>query len=306
MGSRSRKIINIRDLIAIAITLTMLTSCGSSSQSGESKTINDAEMLSIDAVVGSESTRVVAVGNGVAEILVALGYTKSIVGRDIASDIPELKQIPIVTNGHELSAEKVLRTNPDLLIIDQSTSPKTVIEQVKRSGVRVVQSPDSFSVEGISRKVEFVARAIGNVESGRLFASAIERELAIYATPPKRERSKVLFLYLRGSNGIFLVGGRGSGADELLFAAGAEDLGSTLYNNPFTPINSEAIRSLNPDAYLVMSKGLESIGGITEFKNLPGINPNVPVISVEDSLLLSFGPRTPSLIEQLHGAIYGR
>jgi len=54
----------------------------------------------------------------------------------------------------------------------------------------------------------------------------------------------------------------------------------------------------------VMTKGLESVGGISGLLKLPGVaqteaGKNQAVIDVDDSLLLSFGPRTPSLIQVL-------
>jgi iron complex transport system substrate-binding protein len=57
-----------------------------------------------------------------------------------------------------------------------------------------------------------------------------------------------------------------------------------------------------------MSKGLESVGGVDGLLKLPGVGQtkagkNSAIIDVDDSLLLSFGPRTPSLIEQLRIAL---
>jgi iron complex transport system substrate-binding protein len=57
-----------------------------------------------------------------------------------------------------------------------------------------------------------------------------------------------------------------------------------------------------------MSKGLESVGGVQGLLKLPGVaqtkaGKNAAVIDVDDSLLLSFGPRTPSLIEALATAL---
>jgi iron complex transport system substrate-binding protein len=62
--------------------------------------------------------------------------------------------------------------------------------------------------------------------------------------------------------------------------------------------------SLNPDLILVMIKGLASVGGVAGLVELPGIaqtnaGKNKRVIAVDDSLLLSFGPRTPDLLTQL-------
>ncbi len=57
-----------------------------------------------------------------------------------------------------------------------------------------------------------------------------------------------------------------------------------------------------------MEKGFLSVGGIDGLIKLPGVaqtdaGKNRAVIAVDDSLLLSFGPRTPDLIAQLSLAI---
>ena len=73
-------------------------------------------------------------------------------------------------------------------------------------------------------------------------------------------------------------------------------------------MSAETLSSLNPDIFLVMSKGLESVGGLQGFLELPGVaqtkaGRNSAVVAVDDSLLLSFGPRTPVLIESLAQSI---
>jgi iron complex transport system substrate-binding protein len=64
------------------------------------------------------------------------------------------------------------------------------------------------------------------------------------------------------------------------------------------------LAQLNPDVLLVMTKGLESVGGIEGLVKLPGVAQSVAgkrkaIISVDDSLLLSFGPRSYSLLKQM-------
>jgi iron complex transport system substrate-binding protein len=120
--------------------------------------------------------------------------------------------------------------------------------------------------------------------------------------------TRAVFLYLRGGSAIYLIGGKGSGADSLLAAAGVQDLGAQNLEVPFTPISAETLSSLNPDIFLVMSKGLESVGGLSGFLELPGVaqtdaGRNSAVVAVDDSLLLSFGPRTPALISSLAQSI---
>jgi len=73
-------------------------------------------------------------------------------------------------------------------------------------------------------------------------------------------------------------------------------------------MTSELVASLNPDVILVMTKGLQSVGGVSGLVELPGIaqtaaGKNKRVIAVDDSLLLSFGPRTPDLLKRLDAAM---
>ena len=73
-------------------------------------------------------------------------------------------------------------------------------------------------------------------------------------------------------------------------------------------MTSELVASLNPDVILVMTKGLQSVGGVSGLVELPGIaqtaaGKNKRVIAVDDSLLLSFGPRTPDLLKKLDAAM---
>ena len=68
------------------------------------------------------------------------------------------------------------------------------------------------------------------------------------------------------------------------------------------------IVSAAPDVILVMSKGLESVGGIDGLLDLPGVAQTPAgrdrrVIAVEDGLLLSFGPRTDAVVQSLREGI---
>jgi iron complex transport system substrate-binding protein len=119
---------------------------------------------------------------------------------------------------------------------------------------------------------------------------------------------RIAFLYLRGGSSIYLLGGKGSGADSMLNALGAFDVGAAVSPIPFTPFTSESFAVENPEIILVMSKGLESVGGIDGLVALPGIaqttaGKNRAIIAIDDSLLLSFGPRTPDLLLKLADAI---
>jgi len=286
-------------VIALAI---VLTGCANS-QMSHNFTIsqNDVSAISIDSTSSFSVSRVVVLANGVAEIMNSLNARSIIVGRDISSNEKVLRNIPIVTAGHQVIAEKVIAINPDLVIIDASTGPKAALDQIKAAGIRIVQTPESWTLTDISVKVAAVAAAIGAPQQGVLLNTAISAAIETSTLP---STPRIVFLYLRGTSSIYLVGGPGSGADSLISAIGAEDAGAASLPRPFNTMTAESLATLNPDVIIVMTKGLQSVGGITGLLKLPGVaqtnaGKNHAIIDVDDSLLLSFGPRTPSLVVAL-------
>ena len=248
----------------------------------------------------------IALANGSAEIIASLGFTSILIGRDIASTEKELREVPIVTSGHQVVAEKIISLRPDLVIVDRSTGPTAALDVLKRSGITVVQTPEAWTLTDIAPKVNAIAEAIGATQSGLQLNQALANSLAKFREQPSKAR--IIFLYLRGGSSIYLIGGKGSGADSLIEAIGAEDLGAAKLATPYSAMTSELLVSLNPDVIMVMSKGLESVGGISGLVELPGIaqtaaGRNKAVIAVDDSLLLSFGARTPDLLLKLSRAV---
>jgi iron complex transport system substrate-binding protein len=266
---------------------------------------SDVSAVSIASPSQFSVSRVVVLANGVAEIINSLNAKSILVGRDISSTEKELADIPIVTSGHQVLPEKVIALKPDLVIIDASTGPKAAIDQIKTAGIKVVQTPESWTLADIAIKVSAVASAIGAPTQGDLLNAAINAQIKSSTLSSK---PRIAFLYLRGTSSIYLIGGPGSGADSLISSIGAIDVGAKSLTRPFNTLTAESLATLNPDIMLVMTKGLESVGGVSGLLKLPGVaqtnaGKNHAVIDVDDSLLLSFGPRTPSLVQALSAAV---
>ena len=291
----------MRKLLIIALAIA-LSGC-SQNPSARSITISQDQVrsISLDTTGSFAASRVVVLANGVAEIMQSLNAQSIIVGRDISSTEKSLADVPIVSSGHQVLPEKVIALKPDLVLIDASTGPRSAIETIKSAGISVIETPESWSLKELPMKVRAVGRAIGAQEQAEQLIQELNKSLEISSL---KSSPRVAFLYLRGTSSIYLIGGQGSGADSLLQAIGAIDVGAQSLDRPFNTLTAESLAALNPDVILVMSKGLESVGGVQGLLKLPGVaqtnaGKNSTVIDVDDSLLLSFGPRTPSLVEAL-------
>jgi iron complex transport system substrate-binding protein len=292
--------------VVIFVLALLLSGC-SQSPVASSYTISQEDVRSISLTTDTALTasRVVVLANGVAEIIQSLNAQSIIVGRDISSTEDSLADIPIVTSGHQVLPEKVISLKPDLVLIDASTGPKAAIATIKAAGITVVETPESWSLEDLPIKVRAVGAAIGAQAQAELLIQELNSSLKVSTV---KSSPRVAFLYLRGTSSIYLIGGQGSGADSLLKAIGAVYVGAQSLARPYNTLTAESLAALNPDVILVMSKGLESVGGVQGLLKLPGVaqtkaGKNSAVIDVDDSLLLSFGPRTPSLVEALADAL---
>jgi iron complex transport system substrate-binding protein len=280
----------------------MITGC-SNSQNYLSESITQSEVTALSISESSDFSveRVVVLANGVAEIMVALNAKSIVVGRDISSTADSLSEIPIVTSGHQVISEKVIALEPDLVIIDASTGPKAAIDQIRSAKIKVVQTPESWSLEDIPSKVLAVGSAIGAPGAAQLLINELINQSSVNQVSGK---PRIAFLYLRGTSTVYLIGGPGSGADSLIKAIGGVDVGAENLPRAFNTLTAESLANLNPDVLLVMTKGLESVGGIDGLIKLPGIaqteaGKRKAIIDVDDSLMLSFGPRSYSLLNEL-------
>jgi len=266
-------------------------------------------------VTVTDASRILAVNlyGSIAEIVFALGLGDRVVGRDTSTTFPSAAHLPLVTpGGHDLSAEGVLRLAPTVVLVDASIGPPEVLAQLRRSGIPVVFLDQTQTVEAIAPHIRAVAAALGVPEAGERLVSRVEGEIAAAkrTTPPGQRPLRIAFLYVRGTAGVFLLGGKGAGSDAMITAIGAEDAGTAIGMAKFRPLTSEGLINAAPDVILVMTKALESVDGVEGLLRLPGVaqtpaGANRRIVDMDDGMLLSFGTRTGKAIQALADAVYG-
>ncbi len=273
-----------------------------------------------DQVEVTDTSRLLALDTygTLATTVYALGLGDQLVGRDVSTGIPELADLPVVThNGHELSAEAILDLNPSVVLTDYSIGPLEVQLQLKDAGIPVVTLDSTRNRAVIGEQIEAVAEVLGVPERGTQLAERVEAEVAeaeaqVASVLPEDpdERVRMVFLYLRGTAGVYYWFGEGSGADDLIEALGGVDVASEVGLEGSRPINAEGLVKSEPELYVMMSHGLDSVGGVDGLLEVPGVADttagiNGCVVDMTDFEVLSFGPQFPHTLRALATAIYG-
>ncbi|WP_219817052.1 hemin ABC transporter substrate-binding protein [Arthrobacter sp. GMC3] len=248
------------------------------------------------------------------EIVHGLGLGANVVGHDRAASFPEAANGTVVTpSGHDLNAEAITALDPTLILTDTTIGPLEIQQQLRDIGIPVIFFDPARTLPGISHQITAVAGALGVPDSGvdlnKLVGTDIAAALSL--VPAENKPLRVAFLYVRGTAGVYLMAGPGSGADDMIAAAGAVDVGTDIgLKMPFTQLTSEALIKSAPDVLLLMTGGLKSVGGVDGLVKIQGINQTPAgtsrrVVDIADDSLLGFGPRTGQSIRALAAALYG-
>ncbi len=256
--------------------------------------------------------RIVPLSGSLSEIVFTLGLGDRVVARDVTATFEQAARLPVVTRGHDVSAESVLSLKPDLVLAETTTGPEESVDQIRAAGVPVLFVEAAKGLDDVGPRIRAVADALGVPAAGQELTRRSEQRIeAVREDVPHGEEPRVAFLYLRGSASVYLIGGRESGAGSLIEAAGAVDAGAASgLGKDFTAITTEALVKAAPDAILVMSKGLESVGGVDGLVKIPGVAQTPAgmdrrIVSVEDGVLLNYGPRTDQVLKSVVAQLYG-
>lgn len=267
-------------------------------------------------VASTERILPMDISGSIAATVFGLGFGGSVAGRDTSTTFPGTAELPLMTTGgHTVNSEAILALRPTLVITDGTIGPVDVVLQLRDAGIPVVFVDTDPSIAGVGELAVQVATALGAPAAGEALAvelmAGIEAKVAeIHAILPASEPLRMLFLYLRGTSGVYYLFGSESGADVLIEALGGVDVAAEIGLDGMRPMTDEAMIAADPDLILVMTDGIASVGGVDGLLDskpaiaLTTAGQHRRFVDMSDGQVLSFGPRTAEVLDALARAIY--
>ena len=252
--------------------------------------------------------RIVTLGSDVTEIVHALGAGDRIVAVDRGSNYPPAATSkPNVGYRRKLSVEGLVALDPDLILTAEDVGPPEAVEVLSSLAVPIVFVPEDNSGEGIRRKIELIAAALGLRDKGKEVASdviaAFDTAAKLTSALPEERRKRVIFFH-----GLvrLTAAGADTAADAIIrYAGGVNPMAEV---KGYKSASEEKLIELAPDVILMMGddKGgptAEDVFSIPALAATPAARKRALVV-LDGAYMIGFGPRTADAIRDLSRALY--
>jgi iron complex transport system substrate-binding protein len=243
--------------------------------------------------------KIITMAPSATELLVALGQTSKIIGRDQFSVTPkELQKVPVLGDFLTPNVEAIASLKPDLVVLDKSQSrAKAALQSL---GVSTLSLPMHQLADVRTGLIE-VGEAVGKADQARALVAEIDARVQEYAAKghARVEHPTVLAIIDRDPDQLrnLIAAGPNTYLDELLTLVGARNMlsGSSVR---YAQISAEQILRSSPDIIIDLSK---SKGGLAAYESIPeaAAVKNRRVHILQDPIFLSPSPRVGEALSRL-------
>jgi len=267
---------------------------------------DDAFPVTLTDATGTEVTldeqpeRVTTTNPSVAQIMWELGADDQVVGlTKFAHYLDGAENRENVSSTEQgVSIERVVGTEPDLVLAPNATSTETV-ETLRETGLTVYHFPEATDFDDVADKTLAVGQLTGNEEAARETNAWVEANVeSISASTADVENPRLLYPLLGG----FAVGDN-TFIHEIIVTSGAENVASEEFDG-YEVLSNEVLLELDPEVLLVTDQTEGQIMD-TEPYSLTTAGENNQSAQLEVSYLNQAAPRsivysTRNLTAQLH------
>lgn len=249
------------------------------------------------------SIRIITAGSAITETVCALGDCGKIIASDRTSLYPsEIQKLPSIGYRSGINAEGILGLKPTHVIVEKDYVEEAVLQQLSSTSIKLVVVDRKLSFDDTKKLIQQIATVLNRDREGKKLIAKIENELSESRglLEKKTTTPRVVCIYNRGTATIS-AGGKDTFA-EILKYAGATNAFPEIEG--YKPLNTESLIEANPDCLLMVSTGLESLGGIEGVLKVPGVSLTTAgkkkqVIAIESLKLTNFGPRLGEAVKEL-------
>ncbi len=263
-----------------------------------------------------DTNRIVSAGNGVTEIIYALGAGEQVIAVDQTSTWPlEVNQLPRLGYHKQLSAEGILALEPTMLIGTEDMGPPSTLAQLESAGVEVEALPLKHTVESIEKQIKSLASILGKEQQGLELWEDIEDSLdeakALATSYEKKHEKQVPVLFVLAMGGRSpTIAGSGTAANAMIGLAGGYNPAAEQFKG-YKALSNEAMLLLAPE--VIIFPGSTSNPDMTPealldqmpiLKQTPA-GKNGRVVAIDGNMLLGgLGPRTGDVALSLAKSFY--
>jgi iron complex transport system substrate-binding protein len=229
---------------------------------------------------GSQSQRIIVIGQEYNEIIWDLGAEKDIVGVDFSSTYPPaVKKVRTVGYHRALSAEGILSLRPTLIIHDGGVGPPQVMQQIESLKIPTLTfKARNDSLDGTKALIREIGAYFHKESKADELCKKLDADLAKSLEEVKRytDQPRVAVIHFGRASNIYLVvggggkGGDGGGAGQMIaWAGGKMAIDKQGMERMASP---EVVAKANPDVILMTEFGYDRLGGsLDQIKSLPGV-----------------------------------
>ena len=296
----------LRKLLLLTLLITLLAACApqaapATEPSGEALTFTDS--LGRQVRLNGPAQRVVSLAPSNTEILFAIGAGNQVVGRDQASDFPEVAKAvtDIGSTFDDLNAELIVSLNPDLVLAAEINNPEQV-KQLEDLGLTVYYLKNPLTLEGMYENVQTVARLTGHTEEAAALVESLKARVAAVdeKIAPISSRFSVFYELDATDPAKPYTAGKGTFITQLIDRAGGYNIAADLDGYP--QLSLEQVVEADP-AFIILGDARygvtpESIAQRPGWGNLSAVK-NGNVLPFNDDLVSRPGPRLVDALEEL-------
>jgi len=258
--------------------------------------------LAAGAAGAAPARRIVSLNPSLTAILVAIGARDALVGVDSfsAQQEPAVAGLPTVGGLYNPSLEAVVALAPDLVVFVPTAEQRGFQRRLEELALPT-EPFDPVSFDDVLRSIERLGARVGREPAARERVAAIRAaRRAVEARVAGLPRRRTVLVLQREP--LFVVG-RGSFVDEMLGAAGAENVGRAL-DQPWPRATREWLLAAAPE---VIVDGSDVSGDAqsywAQWPSLPAVRDG-RVIAVPQGAVALPGPWLDRALERLAAAIH--